>query len=107
MANTITKSKNVIALSAIDSNYLWTESLPGHKNGVPVFVISFTAGITSNNILVLRDSSLTGPVFLTITHATGVGDTYLIGGAMLSPVMVVADCTFTSGATWSFLYGRN
>jgi hypothetical protein len=90
MANTIVYTKNVVALSAI-----------------PVVTITFTAGITSNNTLVLRDGSITGPIFLTVIHAANAFDTFLIGGAVISPVMVVADCTFTSGATWSFLYGRN
>jgi hypothetical protein len=107
MANTITYSKNVIALSAIDSNYLWTETLPSHVNGIPVFTIMFSAGITSANTLVLRDVSLTGPIFLSVTLANDTTQTYPFVGALLSPVMAIADQTFTSGAIWSVCYGHN
>jgi len=107
MANTITVSKNVVALSAIDSNYLWTESKPGNVNGLPVFTVMFQAGGTSANTLVLRDGSLTGPIFLSVTLANDVTDTFPFVGAILRPVMAIADQTFTSGAIWSFCFGRN
>lgn len=107
MPNTITVSKNVIALSAMDSDYLWTESLPSHVHGIPVFTLMFRAGGTSANTLVLRDGSLTGPIFLSVTLANDVTDTFPFVGAILSPVMVIANCTFTSGALWSICFGRN
>jgi hypothetical protein len=106
MANTITVSKNVIALSAMDSDYQWTENLPSHVHGIPVFAITFTAGITSNNTLVLRNGSLTGPAFFKVVLAANAFETFLFGGALLQLCMEYTDCTFTSGATWSFLFGH-
>lgn len=107
MANTITVSKNVIALSVMDSNYLWTESLPSHVHGIPVFTLMFQAGSISANTLILRDGSLTGPIFLSVTLAADVTDTFPFVGALLSPAMVFTDCTFTAGGLWSICFGRN
>jgi len=107
MANTITRSKNVISLSAMDSNYLWSESLPGHVNGVPVFAVMFRAGGTSANTLILRDGGTTGAIFLSVTLAATVTETFPLVGAILRPAMLYSEQTFTTGAMWSFLFGRN
>ena len=107
MANTITPGINVVALTVMDSDYSWTESKPGHVNGVPIFTIVFRAGGTSANTLVLRSGSLTGGIFLSVTLAADVTQTYLFGGAILGPCMVFTDCTFTAGALWSFCFGHN
>ena len=107
MANTITPGPNVVSLTAVDSDYLWTESLPGHVNGVPIFAIVFRAGNTSANTLVLRDGSLTGGIFLSVTLALDVTQTYLFGGAILRPCMEFTDCTFTTGHLWNFVFGHN
>lgn len=106
MANTITLSKNGIMLSAIDSNWLWSDSFPGYDNGIHVVTIVFKAGITSDNTIILRDERTTGPQLLAVTHATGVMDTYNYHGALISPVLLYSEQTFTSGALFSICFER-
>lgn len=107
MANTITRSKNAITLSAMDSNYVWSVAMPGYPNGVPVFAIAVRAGGTSANTLIVRDGSTTGPIILSVTLAADTYDTYLFGGCPLRPSMLYSECTFTTGALWGFVFSHN
>lgn len=106
MANTITRSKNAVQLSSIDSNWLWSDSFPGYDNGLHMVTVVFETGITSNNTLILREGSTTGPQILGVTLANDSFDTYFFHGALLRPVMLFSEQTFTSGATFSICFER-
>lgn len=106
MANTIVRSKNAVQLSAIDSNWLWSGSFPGYDNGLHIVTVVFETGITSANTLVLRDGTTTGPQLLGVTMANDLFDTYFFHGALLRPVLLFSEQTFTAGATFSICFER-
>lgn len=72
MANTFVRSKFCLNITDIDSDWLWSDTWPGHDRGVPVQSIHFVATAAADKCII-RDGSITGPV---VFHriATAVGD---------------------------------
>ena len=61
MANTYLRSKGMFTIGAPDSDWLWSTTYPGHKQGIPVWSIAIKAH-AAGTICILREDSITGPI---------------------------------------------
>jgi len=98
MANTITKSLHGLSLSAMDANWLWTESWVA-SNGVKLARIYLKAG-SGTDVLQVRDGSTTGPIIAYISTAATLGVDMF--GGKFQPVIVYSECTFSTGHSVHF-----
>jgi len=105
-ANTITETVSTggyfIKLSAIDSDWTWTETMTStvYKNGIPVWAIIFQPG-AANDVLVIEDGSDAGPyIFPPVLAAdTTNGKILYLNGMMCKPVLDFSDSTISAGGT--------
>ena len=98
MANTITKSKGMLNLSALDSDWLWSTTYPGHLQGIPIWSIAIKAH-AAGTICILREGSLTGPIVFH-RECVAVGDQVpsYYGGELIQLVLEFSDGTYGANA---------
>jgi len=103
-ANTVSRSGNVITISSIDSDWLWSDTFPLLAK-VPVIAIFFK-GAAADDACVIKEGSASGPAFFDVK----VNDSYdqrqgLYGGAKLRPVLDYSAGTYTAGSTVTIILG--
>ena len=101
MANTIKYSGFTIEISAIDSDWTWTDTLtdPKFANGVPVNFIQFNPA-ASNDKCSIKEASDAGPqsYYVKCTADTDQKRAYFYG-TKLKPVLDFSAGTFTANST--------
>ena len=66
MANTINPAagsdiEKFIEITAIDSDWTWTDTFPGAHNGIAVEFIAFSSGDSDGDYCSIKDQGATGP----------------------------------------------
>jgi len=98
MANTFTKSSFCLNISALNSDWLWSETWPGHDRGVPVWSIHFLAA-AANDKCFIKDGSLTGPiVFHRLAVAIGDQVPSYFGGGLIRLALDFSDGTYNAAS---------
>jgi hypothetical protein len=84
-----------------DNTWKWADDNPSNPRIVIPYVVFYAAG---TDTLVLRNGSITGPIFLAYTAAAA--GAYLIPtyDIKASPVFVPADGSYTLGSYFSIIY---
>jgi hypothetical protein len=96
MANTFVRSKLVLNITDIDSDWLWSDTWKLHKEGVPVYSIHFIATAAAD-ACVLRDGSITGPVvFHRIAVAVGDQVPSYFGGNIIQLALDFSEGVYTA-----------
>lgn len=99
MGNTINKVGKFVELSALDSDWTWTETFPGALNGIAIEYIAFLA-IGDGDKLSIKEGSATGPHIYPprCVKAQGPLDPLYVNGTC-KPVLDYDKGTFSSGAS--------
>ena len=99
MANTVTRYGPVLALTAMDSDWDWLDTLSGssYLAGMNVGSIQFKPGAT-DDVLIIRNGSLTGPPIVS-WKAVDAYDykVFYCHGTKLKPFIDYSECTLSSG----------
>lgn len=105
MATTVTYSQNVVSITGIATNsWLWSTTFPGNLPGILVHsIVCYSAAADT---FVLRDGSLTGPIWFKVVTAGAASATYLIGGVLLRPVLTIGDQTANANSIYTILYSK-
>jgi len=94
--NTFNRSKVCLDIATIDSDWLWSDTWPGHGDGVPVHSIHFIATGAADEC-VLRDGSITGPiVFHRVVTAVGDQVPSYFGGNVIQLALDFSEGTYTA-----------
>lgn len=96
MANTVTRGGQFLTLSAIDTDFVWSDlwaTIP------PILSIQFVPAAATDK-LVLREGSLTGPVFMSEDLPTAFEPTCqkVFMGHPIKVCMDVSDGSYNAGA---------
>ena len=105
MATTVTYSRNVVSITGIATNsWLWSTTFPGNLAGIYVHAIVVYAAAADT--FALRDGATTGPIFFKSVTAGAATATYLIGGVLLRPVMLITDQSANAASVYAILYSK-
>ena len=97
-ANTITKVGNIVTISAIDSEWTWTDTFTTAISGIRVEGIIFKPG-AADDIFVIKNGSTSGPQFMPVKCENEYDTRYLpLRGAMVKPYFDYANSTVSVGA---------
>jgi len=97
--NTVNHVGNVIEISAIDSDWTWTDTLPERSDGIKVKSIQFNPG-AADDVLVIEEASASGPRSVYFKCAdTTVQKTKYFDDVKIKPFLDESDCTLSEGAT--------
>ena len=99
MANTVTRNGPIIALSAMDSDWDWLDTLTGtsYASGVNLMSIQFQPG-AADDILIVRNASLTGAPIVAWKCADEYDyKVYYCHGTKYKPYIDFSECTLTAG----------
>jgi hypothetical protein len=104
MANTIVVGRNCVHLTAIDTDWTFTDSYAGCVNGVRVHSIMVSAA--GADTIVLEQGSVSGPIFFKRVFS-GAGSTFdVLGEPLLLPVLDVSDGSYTAGTIVSIMFSK-
>lgn len=95
MANTVTKLGGVVDISAIDSNWLLSDTFDV-PDGVYVRRIKYFG--TAGDRLIVRHGSITGPVLTVLKTVDGSGLSDLIDMDNCIPCIKYSECTISAGS---------
>lgn len=97
--------RNLLTLQAIgDVNWSWLDSFPGNRMGLRIYgLVVMLAGADT---FILRDGSLTGPIWFAITTTGAYYNTYMFNGVLLRPVMKATDQTVNSASKATILFEK-
>ena len=103
MANTINRVGNVVELSAIDTDWTWsdtfTESI--YENGLRIDWIQFNTA-AATDVCIIKEASATGPkIFKASGNTIDTTDERIVyyHGARLKPFLDVGDGSYNASAT--------
>jgi hypothetical protein len=97
-ATVILSSGRVIALTAIDADWTWTDSFPMEIDGIDVAEIVFTPGAVANKVAILDQNASGGHLF----PAVIVGEVMPVKicfppGTLLKPFIDFSECVLAAG----------
>ena len=100
MANTINYKGFTIQISAIDSDWLWSDTMPDakYKNGIPINFIQFNPG-AENDVCSFKEANDAGPevaYFKAFTNAEPRRAYFF--GTFIKPILDFSAGTFSAGA---------
>ena len=96
-ANTVTLTDNVITISAIDSDWTWTDTLSRMTAGVKVVLVRFNPG-AANDRLVIKQGTAAGAELVNLLATDTEARLQYLFGATVKPMLDYSDCTLSSGA---------
>jgi len=97
MANTITTTGNVTCLTAIDTNWTWTDTFSAADAGIRVTYIMFIPHVT--DIWVLKNVNISGATLAHIVHSNANDQrTIYFDGERVRPYLDVSGSSLDSTA---------
>lgn len=100
MANTITNDGKVVQISAIDSDWTWTDTFPRTTEGIKIHSIAFhTAAAT--DVCIIKQTNASGPrLFKASGHSVETVEERVqyFHGQRLKPFLDVGDGAYNAGA---------
>jgi len=103
MANTVLRTGPVVHISAIDSDWLWSDTFAS-MNAIPVHSIQFN-GAAQADRCIIKEGSAAGAIFFDFT-ADNVYDQHplYLNGLQMRPVLDFSAGVFTENSTVIFIF---
>ena len=89
-----------IELTALDSDWVWTDTFPGALNGIAVDWISFSVGATATvDVCSIKEGSATGPSIFPRQPLAATSPAHIVyyNGKSIKPVLDFSACTLSAG----------
>ena len=101
----MTTGKNVLLIGSVGAvDWLWTDALPGNRAGIRIYAI--TVMLAGADTIILREGSLTGPVWFKYVSTGAANEVIYFGGVLQRPVMVASEQTMDPGSKFAIVYEK-
>lgn len=109
-ANTIVYGEGTytITFTAIDTDWLWTDTFPVQSDGISIIAIRFNPGAASDQCII-NAGTVSGPDLFDSSVAASTADgtiQYYDPSVKLRPVLDVSDGTYNAGAKLTIILGK-